>query len=220
MNKSLLVIVKMILILFFIPFSAGAESREQTALDAIQKRYEEVKTFKAKFVQKSFVKMMNQSQEARGSVQIKKPGKMKWVYKAPDPQTLVSDQKILWLYAPEDRQVTKIPVKSIYSSNTPALFLAGKGKLTESFNVATVSVEDKITRVVLIPKQKDNNVDRLVLIADNKNYQIIGSTVYDKLGNKTEIRFTEIQVNLNIPDSVFQFHVPEGVELLDYTENR
>ncbi len=199
--------------------AASAASDEQVALDAIQKRYEQVESFKARFVQKSFVKMMNQTVEARGDVQIKKPGKMKWVYNAPDPQVLVSNQKILWLYVPEDKQVTKVPVKSIYSSNTPALFLAGKGKLTESFNVSKVSRGETVTRVLLVPKQPDNSVERLVLFADNKNYQIVGSSVYDKLGNKTEIQFSDIHTNMDISDDQFQFTVPKGVELLDYSEN-
>ncbi len=199
--------------------AAWAASDEQVALDAIQKRYEEVESFKARFVQKSYVKMMNQTVEARGDVQIKKPGKMKWIYNAPDPQVLVSNHKILWLYVPEDKQVTKVPVKSIYSSNTPALFLAGKGKLTESFNVSKVSRGENVTRVLLIPKHPDNSVERLVLFADNKNYQIVGSSVYDKLGNKTEIQFSDIHTNMAISDDQFQFEIPKGVELLDYSEN-
>ncbi len=200
--------------------TSWAESDEQTALDAIQKQYESVKTFTAEFVQKSHVKTMNQTVEARGTVEIKKPGKMKWVYNAPDPQVLISNQKILWLYVPDEKQVTKVPVESIYSSNTPALFLAGKGKLSDSFNVVQVIHEDDVITVVLVPNKEDNSLDRLVLFADKKSYQIVGSTVYDKLGNKTDIKFSNIEVNQSIADSTFVFEVPQDVELLDYSANR
>ncbi len=196
-----------------------AESDQQKALDAIQKQFDGVNTFKADFEQESFVKLMNQTQKAKGQVQIQKPGKMRWVYDAPDPQILVSDQKTLWLYVPEEEQVTKIPVASIYSSNTPALFLAGRGKLTEIFNVIQVSEEGNEITVVLGPKNEDQSLDRLILYVDNKNYQITGSTVYDKLGNRTDIRFQNIQINMDIPAKTFQFNIPEGVELLDYTAN-
>jgi len=199
---------------------AWGASEEQNLLDAIQKQYESVTTFTAKFVQKSHVKTMNQTVEARGDVQIKKPGKMKWVYNAPDPQILISNQKTLWLYVPDEKQVTKVPVESIYSSNTPALFLAGKGKLTDSFNVVQVLKEKDGITVVLVPKQEDNSLERLVLFADNKNYQITGSSVYDKLGNKTDIHFSDIEVNRPVADSTFVFQVPEGVELLDYSTNK
>ena len=193
-------------------------SQEQATLDEIQKKYDSVQTFEARFVQKSYVKTMNQTLEARGEVQIKKPGQMKWVYKAPDPQVLVTNKKVLWLYVLEDNQVTKMAVENIYSSNTPAMFLAGKGKLTESFHVAGIDREKDQTTVTLIPKEEDNSLDRLVLFAENKTYQITGSTVYDKLGNKTEIQFSDILVNRSISDNTFQFKIPAGVELLDYTE--
>lgn len=213
MKKILLAIL--MLSLFFCTNSWAGE--EQKALDAIQKQYESVGTFTAKFLQKSYVKTMNQALEAKGDVLIKKPGKMKWIYNAPDPQVLVSNNKVLWLYIPNEMQVTKAPLDSIYSSNTPALFLAGKGKLSDTFNVVKVSKENDLIVVDLVPIEEDNSLDRLVLFADNKNYQIVGSSVYDKLGNKTEIQFSDIKVNVKIPESAFRFKIPQDVELLDYT---
>jgi outer membrane lipoprotein-sorting protein len=42
--------------------------------------------------------------------------------------------------------------------------------------------------------------------------------VYDKLGNKTEIRFSNIKTNREIPETTFQFQAPTNVEVLDYTK--
>lgn len=163
--------------------------------------------------------MMNQTQKVEGQVQIKKPGKMRWVYGAPDTQILISNNKTLWLYIPEEEQATKVPVESIYSSNTPALFLAGKGKLTQAFNVESVTEKDQNIIITLIPKTSEQNLERLVLLASKKNYQISGSTVYDKLGNKTEIHFDRIRVNQKIPEEQFQLKTPPGVDILDYTQS-
>ena len=203
--------------LLALPGTLFSETSEQQALDAIQRQYEKVSTFEADFTQRSYVKMMNQTQSVKGTVKIKKPGKMKWVYGAPDTQILISDGKNLWLYVPEEEQATKVPVESIYSSNTPALFLAGKGKLTRSFNVESVSQENQNILVTLVPKNEDQGLARLILHADKKNYQITGSTVYDKLGNKTEIRFSQVRTNREIPEEQFQLKTPPGVEILDYT---
>ena len=204
--------------LLALPGTLFAETSEQQALDAIQRQYEKVSTFEADFTQRSYVKMMNQTQSVKGTVKIKKPGKMKWVYGAPDTQILISDGKNLWLYVPEEEQATKVPVESIYSSNTPALFLAGKGKLTRSFNGESVSEENRNILVTLVPKNEDQGLARLILHADKKNYQITRSTVYDKLGNKTEIRFSRIRINREIPEEQFQLKTPPGVEILDYTQ--
>ena len=194
-----------------------ALSSEQATVDAIQKRYESVLTFKATFEQKAFVKVINRTEVARGNVQIKKPGKMKWVYNSPDPQVLISNQKNLWLYTPEDEQVTRMPVENVYSSNTPALFLAGQGILTDTFDVVQVLTEKNGFTVVFTPKEVESNLSRLILRANKNNYQITGATVYDKLGNKTDIRFRDIRINEEIAESVFDFKIPAGVEIQDFT---
>ena len=201
-----------------IPRTLLADTSDQQALDAIQNHYEKILTFEANFIQESYIRMMNQTQSVEGKVKIKKPGKMRWVYGAPEEQVLISDENTLWLYIPEEEQATKVPVESIYSSNTPALFLAGQGKLTEAFKVESVNQEKKKIIVTLIPKTAQQSLARLVLFADKKNYQITGSTVYDKLGNKTTIRFNQIRVNKKISEKQFQLNTPPNVEILDYTQ--
>ncbi len=208
----------LLLIPLAFPGTGFAETSEQKALDAIQREYEKISTFEADFTQNSYIKMMDQTQSVKGKVKIKKPDKMKWVYGAPDTQVLISSGKTLWLYIPGEEQATKVPVESIYSSNSPALFLAGKGKLTQAFHVESVNKENQDILVTLVPKKEEQGLARLVLLADKKNYQISGSTVYDKLGNKTEIRFSHILINREIQDEQFQLKTPAGVDILDYTQ--
>lgn len=207
--------------LLFILFLLGAVPGSVFALDsaaivdAIQKQYDATDTFQARFVQKSYLKILGQSQRAEGTVSIKKPGQMKWDYKAPDPQILVSNDQGLWLYLPDEKQVTKMNVQGIYSSNTPALFLAGRGKLTKSFTVGKVTEEGGLYVAELIPRDKVQSLSKMVLLADKKNYQIVGSRVYDNLGNKTEMLFSDTLVNPSLEKKMFRFEVPKGVELID-----
>jgi outer membrane lipoprotein carrier protein len=88
----------------------------------------------------------------------------------------------------------------------------------QTFNVESVNLDKDPIRITLTPKADDQALTRLQLFADKKNYQITGSTVYDKLGNKTEIRFSNIKTNREIPEKTFQFQAPTNVEVLDYTK--
>jgi outer membrane lipoprotein carrier protein len=219
-KTKLVYLIKSIVLIFTLLSGnlSQAKTLEQHALDAVQMNYEKVLTYEANFTQKSYIKMMDKTQDVKGTVSIKKPGKMKWTYGAPDTQILISNGSTLWLYVPDEEQATKVPIESIYSSNTPALFLAGKGKLTQTFNVENVNLDKDPISITLTPKANDQALTRLQLLATKKNYQIIGSTVYDKLGNKTEIRFSNIKTNRDIPDKTFQFQAPANVEVLDYTK--
>lgn len=216
-NVMIKMIVSLIIAAPLIIFPALAFAAEkEDILNSVQKQYDKTHTFKADFVQKSYLKIMDQTQTAKGEVFIKKPGKMKWDYKAPDPQILTSNGEGIWLYLPEEKQVTKMQMENIYSSNTPAMFLVGKGKLSESFEVQKVTKSLGRVTLTLIPKDSDMNIDRLLLFVNDKNYQITGSSVYDNLGNKTEIQFYSIRVNEKISDEFFDFKVPEGVDILDF----
>ena len=214
MNLKTRTTLFILLLLWSLPGSAFALDAV-AVVDAIQKQYDATNTFQARFIQKSFLKILGQSQKAEGTVAIKKPGQMKWDYKAPDRQILVSNDQGLWLYLPDEKQVTKMKPQSIYSSNTPALFLAGRGKLTKSFTIGKVTEEGGLYFAELIPKDKAQNLSKMVLLADKKNFQIVGSRVYDNLGNKTEMLFSNIQTNPSLEKKLFQFEVPKGVELID-----
>ena len=91
-------------------------------------------------------------------------------------------------------------------------------KLTQSFNVESVNLDKNPLIITLTPKADDQSLIRLQLFANKKNYQITGSTVYDKLGNKTEILFSNVKTNREIPEKTFQFQAPANVEVLDYTK--
>jgi outer membrane lipoprotein carrier protein len=214
MNKFFIFFI-FVLLTFFTQIGFADEKKE--ILNSVQKTYDMTKTFKANFVQISYLKIMDQTQTAKGEVFIKKPGKMKWDYKAPDPQILTSNDNGIWLYMPEEKQVTKMQMENIYSSNTPAMFLIGKGKLSESFAVDKVLNEKNLITLTLLPKDSEMNINRLLLFVNDKNYQITGSSVYDNLGNKTEIQFSSIQINQSISDNFFNFDVPEGVDVVDFS---
>lgn len=214
MNLKNCSLLSILILLWALPQSAMALDAI-AIVDAIQKQYDATHTFQARFVQKSYLRILGQSQRAQGTVSIKKPGKMKWDYHAPDRQILVSNDQALWLYLPDEQQVTKMKVQNIYSSNTPALFLAGRGQLTQSFSIKKVTEKDGVYIVELIPRDKARNLAKMVLLADKNNFQIVGSRVYDNLGNKTEMLFSDIRTNPALDEAIFQFEVPKGVELID-----
>jgi len=195
-----------------------AETLAQQALNAVQSKYESILTFEADFTQTSYIKTMDTVEEIKGKVLIKKPGKLKWVYRSPDAQVLISDGKVLWHYVSDENQVTKVPIENIYSSNTSTFFLAGREKLTKNFNIENINT-DPLT-ITLSPKKEDQALRRFQLFANKKNFQITGSTVYDKLGNKTEVRFKNIKTNIDFPKGTFEFHVPPNTEILDYTKGQ
>src|SRR5688572_22919994 len=101
--------------------------------DALQRRYEGVRDFSADFTQTYQGGVLNRRLTERGRVLVKKPGKMRWEYAAPESTLFVSDGAKAYFYVPKDRQVLVSRAPSSDGASTPALLLAGKGHIPRDF---------------------------------------------------------------------------------------
>src|SRR5687767_10519574 len=117
-----------VVLLAGISASAQAPSRPppQEAAQALQKKYDVIRDFTADFVQESEGGLLRRKATERGVVQVKKPGKMRWDYKAPEPKLFVSDGRRIYLHVPADNQVIVSPVPEQDEATTAVLFLVGK----------------------------------------------------------------------------------------------
>src|SRR6266851_4829088 len=100
---------------------------------ALQKKYDAVKDFTADFVHTYEGGVLKTRVSERGRVLIKKPGKMRWEYRAPEEKLFVSDGVKIYSYLPQDKQVIVGSIPQDNNASMPALFLAGKGDLVRDF---------------------------------------------------------------------------------------
>ncbi len=150
-----------------------------------------------------------------GRVVFAKPGKMRWTYGAPEPSVVVSDGQTLWIHDVEGGTATRLEVTAGYLSGAALQFLLGDGDLLEEFDVTAIACTEGKVSLDLLPK-KDASYERLGLVVARVTGDIEATSVVDLFGNRTEIRFEGVEVNQSPDASVFEFQVPQGVELIDY----
>ena len=109
---------------------APAAPPAQEVAAALQKKYDAIRDFTADFVHESEGGLLRKKQTERGFVQVKKPGKMRWDYKAPEPKVFVSDGRRIYLHIPADNQVIVSRFR-IRTGNHGVLFLSER-KLTRT----------------------------------------------------------------------------------------
>ena len=115
------------------PCDADRPVNPQDLANSLQKKYDTIRDFSADFVHTYEGGVLRRKREERGTLFVKKPGKMRWNYKAPDEKVFVSDGVRLIQYLPEENRaiVSGCPTKSRRRS-VPA----GRGNLTRDFNVS------------------------------------------------------------------------------------
>jgi outer membrane lipoprotein carrier protein len=208
------VIVLVLTAMLGVATPASAQSLDDVIRD-VEAAYGKLVDLKAEFVQSAFNKSLNQTIQARGTVYLRKGGKLRWEYTDPTPQEIVSDGKTLWVYTPTLNQVNTGPAPEALSGPAGS-FLAGLGKIREHFEVRFVNPAqpkdaDGKVRLDLTPKHPLPTLARLILAVDPQEFLARKAVVYDQFENTVTMTFTKIMVNSGIPDKLFTFVPPKGV---------
>jgi outer membrane lipoprotein carrier protein len=193
---------------------AAAQQLDEVLRD-LESAYGKLNDLKAEFSQSAFNKSLGQTIHARGTVYVRKGGKLRWEYVEPTPQEIVSDGKTLWVYTPTLNQVNTGPAPEALSGPAGS-FLAGLGKVREHFhprflNPAQPKDRDGHLVLDLTPKQPLPTLSRLVLAVDPREFLVRKAVVYDQFENTVTMKFTKVTVNSGLPDKFFTFVPPKGV---------
>lgn len=193
---------------------AGAGSAEALA-KALDARYRTVRDFSADFVQTYRGGALRTQSKETGTVKIRKPGLMRWLYAAPEKKEFVSDGHSIYSYFPADRQVMVSRVPSDLESTTPALFLAGKADIARDFvaDFAPSPVEGTIG-LKLTPRKSEANVDYFIVATERPGLQIRGLAARDAQGGDSTLVFSHLKENQGISDKEFAFRIPKGVDVV------
>ena len=182
---------------------------------ALQQRYEGIRDFSADFVQSYRGGVLRTQVREQGTVSVKKPGLMRWVYTSPERKEFVSDGRQVYFYVPEDRQVIVSNVAAADQATTPALFLAGRGDISRDFLAAYEDVAlPGTTALRLTPLKPEPEYEYLVVSVDPESLQIRALTTRDRQGGESTIVFQELQENRGISDNEFMFRVPSDADVI------
>jgi outer membrane lipoprotein carrier protein len=199
--------------------SAGAVQPSAVQLaEALQRKYDTIKDFSADFVHAYEGGVLRKRLTERGRLLVKKPGKMRWVYTAPDPKEFVSDGFKLYSYIPQDKQVFVADVPQGDRASTPAMFLAGKGNLARDFTASDADVPPGMPAgsraLKLVPHTKQQDYDWLILVVDPATLQIRGLVTVDAQGGQSSFSFANLKENIGIADKEFAFKMPRDVDVV------
>jgi outer membrane lipoprotein carrier protein len=187
------------------------------ALEQAQRR---VTDLKAPFQQSAHNKTLNQTIDARGTLYLKKPGRLRWEYQTPTPQEIVSDGTRLWIYTPELKQVN-VSAAPAALAGPAGSFLQGLGRVREHFDVRFLNPAqptDPAGLVVLdlAPKRPQPLLARLIVALDPRNWLVRQAIVHDEVGNTVTVRFGDTVVNSGLSDGLFVFVPPPGVAVVQH----
>jgi outer membrane lipoprotein carrier protein len=150
-----------------------------------------------------------------GKLVIVRPGRFRWE-SAPDgasdaAQLLIADGRNLWYL---DRDLDQATVKPLTGAlpQSPAMVLAGGADLRDAFNVQADGRHDGLEWVRVRPK--DAASDFREALFGFRGKELTRLVVVDKLGQRSTLRFSDVQRNVPVAPAVTEFELPPGVDLI------
>jgi outer membrane lipoprotein carrier protein len=184
----------------------------------VQSFYAHTKDFSAKFAQHYTYVAMGRVEDSQGTVQVKKPGSVRWDYEKPDRRTMFVQGKTLWIWRPDDQEAQ---VKRDFGGDqlsSAFTFLWGKGDLLKEFSPRAVPQPDRLPKgdaLELTPRKQVAGVSMLLFVV-GKDGQVLASVVTNPQGDVNQIVFSESRVDQGLPDALFHFAPPKGAFVQEF----
>ncbi len=179
--------------------------------DRLRQFLDDTQTLQATFYQELLGPDGEIIELASGALSIKRPGRFLWRYAEPVEQLVVADGTNLWIYDVELEQATVTLLDDVAAAS-PAMLLSGEAALDEEFDVIESFDADDLRWVRLAPKTEAGDF-RQVLIGF-RGEMLSQLSLLDSLDQRTTIELVDLEVNLELADTVFDFQPPSGVDVI------
>lgn len=199
--------------------ATGSAQGDAAALAAkIQQRYNGIRDFQGDFVQTYEGGVLRTRTTERGTVAIKRPGRMRFTYTKPERKEFVSDGSRLYTYLVADKQVIVSPAPTAEDGDVPAMFLAGQSNLARDYTASFTPLPGAaqgLTTLTLVPRNPNSDFESLGIGVDPASLQIQFLTAVDKQGGRSSFTFTNLKENRGLSDKDFEFRIPRGVDVVN-----
>ena len=193
-----------------------AQNELDAFINALQNKYNKLGALAADFTQ-VYNAPGERSRRESGRLLLKKPGKMRWDYTAPESKLFVSDGKWLYEYVAAEKLATRVAVKEADDLRSAFLFLLGRGNLRRDFKRIEWASESPVTaghRVLrMVPKR--GNLRELLVEAEPVTLQLKRLVIINGNGGRSDFLFSNLRENPPVNDGQFTFTVPPGVRVVE-----
>ncbi len=183
-----------------------------------------LKTFKANFIQKKYINIIEDFDEPQeGKIFLKKSGKnlfLKRVVEKPGKIfMIVRDGKVVVYYPKRGQAIKKNFSKS--KSRYLTLGIGSDLKSLEKHFVIDFSGEKRLGKhtcgiLMLTPKGEKlkSYFKKIFLWVDSKTGMVLRQKVIEENGDYILLDFKDIKVNLRLKNSIFKLKIPSGVDII------
>ena len=217
-----------LLSLFVLLIPALVKAQEMDSLEIAQKlqsTYEKALNLVADFKQTTAMKFSSRVRQGSGTMIFRKPGRMRWDYRSPDYQVLISDGETISMYFEKSNQMIVSNAREYLQSDVTYSFFAGTGDILKDFDVSDPDlVTDSMDNSFLIkltPRSSHPHVSSIHAWISHDTFLITHLQIVDHFETVTDLFFFNILINADhydsreIKEDLFLFIPPADTEIIE-----
>ncbi|MBC5765324.1 outer membrane lipoprotein chaperone LolA [Ramlibacter albus] len=149
-----------------------------------------------------------------GTFEFSRPNRFRFAYNKPFQQTIVADGKTLWMHDVELNQVTSRSQEKVLGSTPAALIAASPdlGALRKDFDLQALPDSNGMQWVQATPKVKEGQLNNVKI--GFKGNDLAALDITDGFGQRSQITFSKMELNTDIPAATFAFKPPVNADLV------
>ncbi len=193
------------------PKAAAETGHQDSEVSSLKQRFKKILDIRGAFLQKSYIKDIDDTQEYSGKFFIKKPDLMMWKYSAPrDERVLIRGMDTL-IYKKSQKQAIKTRFDKESYSQVPVALLAGLDNIDNDFDISRTGKDS----LQLTPKHRLGYIKSVVIETQSGDMPFRMFTIFDTYGNIMMIELRDVEVNPGLDSSIFKIDLPEDTEVYD-----
>jgi Outer membrane lipoprotein-sorting protein len=191
------------LLILSLPFSASADSFEQLREDSAN-----IKTIKARFVQKKFMKILVKPLISEGRFYYVAPGSFRWEYLKPLRSVVIAYKGDTRRYIASGGKMIEDKAGGMQAMKIVLGEVTGwmSGKFDQNPSFAATMKEGTNTQITLTPvgKSMSGMIEKIEITISKKAAAVKSVKIIENANAFTQIDFTDVEINKVINSAVFQ----------------
>ena len=180
-------------------------------LDRLRAFIRDTQTARTTFTQTVTDRAGRVVQRSNGEFKLARPGKFRWSVDKPYRQLVVGDGERVWIY---DEDLNQVVVRKAGDAigSTPAALLAGREDVERAFKWRELPAAGGLEWLGATPLSQDAAFAEIRLGFDAQ--RLAALEMIDPFGQKTVVRFGEVDRNPTLAPETFRFVPPKGADVI------
>lgn len=180
---------------------------------SIEEKYKKITSWHADFIQTTFIEMLEQNLDKKGTIHAERPNKIKIEYLTEPQKIYVTNGSKLWIYKKDKKTAVQFDDPNRMIDKEALSFLNGLQNMSELFNVFDNLKEpdeyfkiknQNLKKLFLLPKNENSSVLRIVIGVNAESLLVEEAVLFNISGNVTYYQFQNIKTDEKFPANHFE----------------